>query len=363
MDSGAMAQFGDSSQTWGVPLEAISCAHCGVAHLVVVGELPSTCPYCQHSPVMRRPELMRMEALEQMVPYGVEERALAEIVERWLRGVWLRPKELSPSLLLQRVHRYLIPAWLVDGHIEGPWQADVGSNYQVVSSQDRYREGEGWRSQQVRETRVSWEPRVGRLSRDYQNVVTSALEDRGALMDQVGPFDLDQRVAYQREMLAGAVIRLPMLDPGAAWPRVEPAFISAAEADCARATEADHIRQFAVEAQFGGLHWTLLVLPAYVTWYREGDEIWPVLINGQSGKVSGVRRASMQKARTASLGLGVAALLAFLIGALLAAAGLALPPLAAVGSILLVLGVVLAVLAPIPAVAVWAFNRRSRAPL
>jgi hypothetical protein len=306
---------------------------------------------------------MMAEAPELMVPYGVEKLALAEVVERWLQGVWLRPEELSASLLLQRVRQYLIPAWLVDGHVEGAWQADVGFNYQVVSSQDRYRDGEGWRSQQVHETRVSWEPRVGRLSRDYQNVVTSALGDRGALMDQIGPFDLDRRAAYRREMLVGAVMRLPTLDPGDAWPQVEPAFIGAAEADCARAADADHIRQFALEAKFSGLHWTLLLLPAYVTWYREGDDIWPVLINGQSGKVSGVLRASMQRATTVSLGLGGAALLAFLIGALLAATGLVLPPLAAVGSILLILGVVLAVLAPIPAVAIWAFNRRSRASL
>ena len=114
-----------------------------------------------------------------------------------------------------------------------------------------------------------------------------------------------------------------------------------------------------MEAAYEDLNWTLLLLPAYVTWYREGERTWPVLVNGQSGRVSGVRRSSTRKANTFSLVMGAIALILFLAGGLLALLGAAVPPVAAVGGVLLVIGLFLGVVAPLPAISVWAGNRRS----
>ncbi len=136
-------------------------------------------------------------------------------------------------------------------------------------------------------------------------------------------------------------------------PSLEDAFDRAAGAECRQAAGADHIRNFTPEVEHGDLNWTQLLLPAYVTWYREGERIWPVLVNGQSGRVSGVRRASARKANVASLALGAVAAMLFVFGGLLA---LLLPP---VGGLILVVGLLLGLAAPIPAIGVWVFNRRS----
>ena len=209
------------------------------------------------------------------------------------------------------------------------------------------------------ETRVRWEPRVGRLNRAYENVAAPALDDHRALMARLGNLNLSQRTDYSPEAVAGAVVRFPSLEPKAAWPGVEAAFVRAAEAECRQAAGADHIRDFVLQAEYSDLNWTLLLLPAYVTWYQEGERIWPVLVNGQNGRVSGVRRALARKANVTSLVLGVVGLLLFLVGGGLALLGAALPPAAVVGVVILVIGLLLAVAAPIPAIGVWVFNRRS----
>jgi hypothetical protein len=153
-------------------------------------------------------------------------------------------------------------------------------------------------------------------------------------------------------------VRVPSLEPEAAWPGAEIAFVRAAESECRQAAGADHIRGFTIEAGYRDLNWTLLLLPAYVTWYLEGGRAWPVLVNGQSGRVSGARRASARKANLTSLVMGGVALLLFLLGALLALPAIAAPQLAAVGGVILVLGTLLAVAAPVPAIGVWVSNRR-----
>ncbi len=357
----------DVAAVWGVALAAVHCPHCGEAHLLpeaALGEaggdaIGLRCPHCLQGPVVPQPAHMREEPPEQVLPYGVSERELTGILGRWARGVWFRPAGLRAEVLMRRARRYLIPLWLVDGRVEGAWRADVGFDYQVVSYRDRYSEGSGWSSQEVREGRVRWEPRVGRLSRRYENLVAPALDDHRALMDRLGDFDLSQRTAYTPEAVAGAAVRVPSLGPEAAWPGAEAAFARVASQECRRAAGADHIRDFTLEAAYDDLNWTLLLLPAYVTWYQEGGRAWPVLVNGQSGRVSGVRRASARRANIASLTLGGVALVLFVLGGLLALVGAAAPPAAFAGGLMLIAGLLLALIAPVPAIGVWAFNRRS----
>ena len=351
----------DVAAVWGVGLTAVHCARCGEAHLVpehalsnVEGDaVPSRCPFCLQGPVAPQPAYLREESPEQVLPHSVSKQKLAGMLERWMQGVRFRPDEFKAEVLMRRARRYFVPLWLVDGRVEGVWRADVGFDYQAVSYQDRYSEGRGWSSQEVKEGRVRWEPRVGRISRTYENVAAPALDDHRALMNRLGDFDLNQRTDYSPEAVWVGTIRIPTLEPEAAWGGVEDAFDRAAGTECRQAAGADHIRNFTPEVAYGDLNWTQLLLPAYVTWYQEGERVWPVLINGQSGRVSGVRRASARKANITSLAVGAVAAMLFVFGGLLA---LLLPP---VGVLILVVGLLLGLAAPIPAIGVWVFNRRS----
>lgn len=349
----------DVAAVWGVPLVAVHCQRCGTAHLVPEEAIPQRCPACLRGRVTLQPAYLREEPPEQVLPYKVQGVGLRRTLERWSEGIWFRPGDLQADVLARRARRTLVPLWLVDGRVEGAWRADVGFDYQVVSSQDRYREGAGWRSQKVEETRVRWEPRVGRLERRYENVAAPALDDHRRLMARLGDFDMGERVAYSPQAVEGAAARIPSLEPQAAWPQAEPAFVRTAEIDCRRAAGADHIRDFRLDAVYADLNWSQLLVPAYVSWYEEGEEVWPVLVNGQTGRVSGVRRASARKARTTALILGGIGVLLFLLGGLLALLGALFPPLVAVGMVILIIGVVLGLAAPVPPIAVWRFNRRS----
>jgi hypothetical protein len=352
-------QVTDVTAVWGVGLTAVHCADCGEAHLVPQDAVPSRCPLCLQGPVAPQPAYLREEPPEQVLPHAVSGQKLSEILERWTQGVRFRPDELRAEILVRRARRYFVPLWLVDGQVDGTWRADVGFDYQAVSYQDRYSDGRGWSSQEVREGRVRWEPRVGRISRSYENLAAPALDDHRLLMDRLGDFDLSQRTAYSPEAVADGSVRIPTLEPQAAWGEVEAAFVRAAGEECRQATGADHIRDFTPEVEYSDLNWTQLLLPAYVTWYREGERVWPVLINGQNGRVSGVRRASTRKANVTSLTLGGVALLLFVVGGLLALLGAAVPPLIAVSGLIWVAGLLVGVAAPIPAIGVWVFNRRS----
>jgi len=346
--------------SWDLPtaMTVVHCAHCGEAHLLPGETVPAHCPYCLQGPVARQPTLLRKEPPEQVVPFAISPTAMAQVLQRWSRGVRFRPNELNPTLLVRRAYRYFIPVWLVDTRVVGVWRADVGFDYQVVSYQDRYSDVGGWRSEEVREDRIRWEPRIGRIERRYDNVAAPALEDHWKLLARLGEYDLAQRESYQPEILSGGVVRIPTLDPQAAWPEARMAIDRMAGEECRQASGGNHIRGFTIEAEYQDLHWTQLLIPAYVTWYQEEGKVWPVLINGQTGQVSGPRLASSRKANTTALVLGVLAVFTFLLGGILALLGTIFSPAAIIGGVLLVIGVLIGLTAPWPAIMAWSHNRR-----
>ena len=165
--------------------------------------------------------------------------------------------------------------------------------------------------------------------------------------------------ATRRGRSERALVRLPDRAPEAAWADAVPAFQAAAGEECRQAASADHIRQFRWSPTYASQHWTLLLLPLYATYYLDDDaEPRPVLINGQSGRVFGVRRASMQRAQHTALIIVAIAAVLFLLSLAVGVAGLAVPPLLAVGGIGGVLALCVGLGAIIPIVRAWQFNHK-----
>ncbi|MBN1148492.1 MAG: hypothetical protein JXA78_14635 [Anaerolineales bacterium] len=349
---------------WKTSLKAMVCNRCDWSFLLPGDSHSKRCPHCfqdsltplgdqaQGLPYTHPPELL--------LPFTLSAGRLSQAVQDFTRGIPFAPQDLNPKNLQGRLSRLYLPLWLVDAQVQAAWQAEAGFDYEVVSHQDRYNENRGgWVSHQVKEGRIRWEPRLGRLSRSYHNVPAPALEEHNRLQKALGGYDLTEAQAYQPEALQKAFVRLPDRSPEGAWPEARPAFQAAAEEECRRAASADHIRQFSWKPEYTNQNWSLFLLPLCSTFYLN-DEGQPqaVLIHGQTGKISGPRRASMKQAtRTAWIVLGVAILI-FVLSLLLSAAALVMPALLAVGALGLLAALLVGTGAILPIATVWWFNRR-----
>jgi hypothetical protein len=276
---------------------------------------------------------------------------------KWLRGVWLRPQDLRVERLLSRLVRIYWPMWLIDGEVQGTWGAQMGFDYQVESSQERFSQADGWTSRSLTETHVRWEPRVGRLKRTYHNLAVPALDgqEEEALTSRLGHYELERAVAYMPAAIAGAAVRTPSLLPEEAWPLGRSAFQRSAAVDCQRAADAQHCDEFTLSADYDHLNWSQLLLPFYLTYYQDDrGRLIPVWINGQSGQISGLRRASLRKGWRVAGAIALVAGLGFLVGTVLT-----LVKLAGLGTLLMTAGFFLIIIAALPVIWVWRFNQQS----
>lgn len=354
----------DTPDAWGVSLHALRCPHCDWRYLAAPDAQTERCPHCcradlvplemeaAHRPYHAPPELV--------LPATVDAGTLDRRIAAFAKGIPFAPRDLNPEALRARLRRLWLPMWLVDAEITAHWRAEVGFDYDVVSHQERYSDGAGWQSRQVQETRVRWEPRVGRLQRRYDNVAAPALEEHAALEAKLGRYQHGDARAYAVEQVARSLVRLPDRPPEAAWPEAVPGFQQAAAEECRQAAQADHIQQFAWSPDYRGQRWTLLLLPIYATHYLDDEgQPQPVLIHGQSGQVVGTRRASMQRAQRVALTVAIIAAVVFALSLCVAVAGLTVPPLIilalVVGGVSLVGGTVGALY---PIIVASRFNRK-----
>jgi hypothetical protein len=157
-----------------------------------------------------------------------------------------------------------------------------------------------------------------------------------------------------------ALVRLPTRAPSDAWPIAETKLPRLAQEECQIAATADHIRQFRWSPTYHDQNWTQLLVPFFSTYYLDDDQLpQSVLINGHTGQVLGVRRASMKRAKQMAFILFGLASLFFLLS--LGWAGVSVWLSGSVGGAAVLIGLgafLIALSALAPLVLVWHFNRQ-----
>ncbi|MCC7129667.1 MAG: hypothetical protein B6D39_12140 [Anaerolineae bacterium UTCFX2] len=354
----------EKNSNWASPMQAWVCERCDWRYLKLTQETDKLrCPHCFNDSLSLYEgpwgELVYLHPPELVVHPSLPQARLDETIRQFSKGIPFAPMDLSAPQIRKRLRLVFLPVWLVDSRVQASWKMEAGFYYQVVSHQDSYDQSRsGWVSRERQETRTRWELRLGRLDREYLNVSTPALEEHRSIQKQVGNFDLSQAAAYQPEVTYQAFIRLPDRAPEDAWSGAEPGFQFRAAEECQQASQADQIRQFVWQPQFTDQNWTLLLLPVYTSYYFD-DQLTPqpLIINGQTGFLTGKRRASEQRAQKTTMILFALAIMAFLIGITLAAASVAFPPALAPSVVFTILAFILGLGAVVPLARVWWFNR------
>jgi len=344
-------------EIWGLPYQPAGCPQCKQVYLVEASRIGSICPNCVRGKLEPQPALLRLEPPERLIPFKISREELRAILKNYTAGVWIRPDDLNPEALLNRLMPVLWPGWLVDGLVVGYWSAEMGYDYQVKSSEEIYRTGQ-WQTKEMVETRIRWETRAGQIVRRYDNIGVPGMEEHQRLMEIVGGFHMDQIDPYQPNQIGQASLRVPDLPPESAWPAAKANLDRAAGEECTQAAGAQHVRNFNLRAEYDSVNWTQLLLPVYITYYADDQgQAHPIYINGQTGVIGGKRLASQRKGWIwAGASLAIAILL-FVLGLLSFAATPALAPLGVLGVLLVLLGLGMGVFSIVAVIWPWHWNR------
>ena len=275
------------------------------------------CPLCYQAELVAQAGLVRLQPPEIYLPAALGDARIMEILNAFADGVPHKVDDLDANKLRSRLRLVWWPQWLLDGDLEGKWSGTFGFDYQVKTAQESYGDA-GWQSREKVRTETRYLPRVGEISRHYDNLIVPALREQNLRFEQIGAYENKKAVLFEQNAVQNSYIQMPEIDPQELLENAQNRLREKGVEDIVRAAAADHRREVNFEGQFNNLNWTEFLQPIYTTFYVDDQgKRQVVALNGQSGKIYGRRMASVEKAKKLSLLLAIVPAIVTLVAILI----------------------------------------------
>jgi uncharacterized protein (DUF983 family) len=293
-------------------IRTFTCPQCGATQHFDPATRTLSCPFCgtnlELDPAPAAPVDSVPAELRDIVPFAIAHADALARLRTWLGKAFWSPNDLASRAAVDVTAGIYVPHY---GFI-----LDVHANWTGAYAQTHYRtevstttDANG--NTQVRSRQVPytvWYPESGQHDGTYATLVCASrgLTQREA--DALLPFDVDAARPDRSDYLAGFSTELPRFPVAEAWRSAGNERIDAqVRSACA-----------AMTGQLRTYHWvteqaseTLLWLPVWIYRYRYGEQFHRVVMNGQTGKVSGDRPVSPRKVGVAVLAVLIAAVILF----------------------------------------------------
>ncbi|MDO4741584.1 MAG: hypothetical protein Q4A66_13030, partial [Eubacteriales bacterium] len=335
-DNGKKVQFESAAESFGASetqqMHAYICRSCGAELMTESTTTATECPYCG-SPTVLPDRIAGGVRPEKVVPFKVTKEEAQKQFEEYFKGKMLLPNVFLHSRnRISEMRKLYVPYWLFD--------CDAEARIHFNAEKHRTERHGDWEIERVRHYRVL---REGEMS--FENIPVDGSEKLdNKITESLEPYDLNEAVAFQPAVLAGAMadhadVKAEACE-GRAVERVENSI-----ADALRDTVVGYT--FVTETDRNV--WTEqgtakpVLMPVWLITTEKEQKTYTFAINGQTGKLTCDVPADVKKSILWGGGvfagvLGIAALVLFLME-MLESGTILLAAIAALVIALIVLGV------------------------
>jgi len=325
-----------AAQGWGEQRKELACQDCGALTTIPTDSLSHTCPFCGSNKVIQRQAAQDSLRPRFLIPFKIETETCRQIAGQWLGSSWMTPAALQKLAAIAKFNGVYLPFWTFGAATRADWKAQVGH-----TRTERYYEDGEWKTRTV--TDWVWESGQATLKiEDLLQPGTARLSAR--LLKEVKSFNLTEMTPYESKYLAGLQAQAYDIPLEQAWETGRQEMREMTRQACLSQASSSQVRSFSMNLDFAEETWRYVLLPVYLATYAYESKPYQVMVNGQTGKITGQRPADWNK-----IWLVIAMLLA--PGVLFSLLGLLTIPFAGaglgvggIGFILLIIGAVISLI-------------------
>ena len=300
----------EKGRGWGRERRELKCEACGADFSLAPDDLTASCPFCGSNQVIASTLPADMIRPGYLIPFKLDNAACTARMREWLGRGWMHPAGLSGAANNASVKGVYMPYWTFSAQIDARWEAEVG--YERTESY--YDAGSrSWRTRTV----IDWRWETGRVEVPILNMLENGSQKASPLLlAKIQPFDLSALVEYDPEFLAGWQAKAYDIPLEVAWDQARSRMREQAKSACLATIRSPHVRNFKMAADFNDEAWRFILLPVYLSVYNYQNHIYQIMVNGQTGKVSGQKPVAWRKIWLAILALLAPGLLIGLVSML-----------------------------------------------
>jgi ribosomal protein L37E len=329
------AAQGWESHNWDVDRKEMACQNCGALTSVPVENLTHTCHFCGSNKVIQREAPQDVLRPRFLIPFKFEAANCAAIARTWLGSSWMVPKSLQSAATLANFTAVYLPFWTFNATTSAAWKAEVGHQ-----ETERYFSNGEWKERIV--TRWRWESGNVRLKiEDLLVEGTGRLST--LLLEKIKNFELSALTAYEPDFLAGLQAQAYDIPLEKAWDSGRQAMREQTRQACLKQASTSQVRNFSMNLDFNDESWRYILLPVYLNTYHFENKTFQMMVNGQTGAISGQRPVDWNKVWLAIAALLSPGLFLGLVGLVTAALGIGIG-IGAIGFILLIIGTIIGII-------------------
>lgn len=273
------------------PAEAghrFECGSCGAVLVVEAHERATICPYCDAPSVVERPASM-VARPSFALGFVIGQARAHELATRWIKGRWFARSDFLRAPI-DKTRGVYLPAYLYGAIARTRYSAEIGENYTETETYTT-RDAQGRTVVRTRVvTRTEWRHLAGQHETYVRDVlVTASRSLPNDALEAIEPFDLRALKRYDPAMIAGFQAEEPSIEPHVSGEMARAEAAAKLGADLERFMPGDTHRNLERSTHVDAEHLDLALLPLWVLAVRYDAAKPParVLVNGQTGKVSG----------------------------------------------------------------------------
>lgn len=271
---------------WAEAQRRFTCGQCHATTLLAVGQTSAECPFCGTAALVAAPEERELLPLQGLIPMAFEADVAQKNYRAWLGNGFFDPDDLKHLAARTGLHPAYVPFWTFSATLTAHWRGQVS-------------EGSGKYQR--------WVWRTGDRTFFYTDLLIAGLKALPAkLIQKVQNYDLSKLIVYKPEYLAqwpAALYDLALADASLVAREI---MVKDAEKQLATKAVANKqvIDLSVTTSNFSGQTYKLVLLPLWIGAYRYQNQIYRVLINGQTGQVVGDKpRDAVKVALVVMMGL------------------------------------------------------------
>ena len=254
---------------WAETQHGVDCENCGAVVLLPAGQKARQCPYCGSNQFVEGMEQGELIDPQWIGMLKIDEEQAISNARKWLRRGFFAPDNLAHACKHLRLRPAYYSFWIFDGSLEVAWSCEV-------------LEGQG--------DAKRWIARNGVEARFFDDILVSGLKALSpAHLEWIQPFKLDDLQPFSRDYLAGwpAMIYNRSLAEASLVAREKVLKEIRPELSASIAIGYEKRDLEMSNANWSGITYQHVLLPLWIGSYQFQGKTYPLLVNGQTGKVGG----------------------------------------------------------------------------
>lgn len=274
----------------------VRCERCGAVVEFTPPEVAGECAFCGSQIVALPKAADPTIAPNAVLPFSLQQLEATSAIKQWLSSRWFAPNALKKLARQEAVTGIYLPFWTYDAYTASDYTGQRGEHYYTTETYTTTNS----QGQQVTQTRqvqhTRWYPASGHVERAFDDVLIAATTNVSTkFLGRLEPWDLGHVKPYEPAYLSGFKAQRYQVDLASGFEYAKAVMADPIREDARRDIGGDEQRVESVETSYSDVTFKHLLLPVYLAAYQFNQKTYQVMVNAQTGEVTGDRPYSWIK--------------------------------------------------------------------